>query len=64
MDYKDWTVIGTATLFGIIGALFGPIGLIGGILLGAGIGTKWMESSDQVEILKNRVEELESKMDE
>ena len=64
MDYKDWTVIGAATFFGMVGAIFGPVGFVGGLLLGAGVGTKWAERSAEVEQLEKRVQELEQEYDE
>lgn len=47
MDYKDAVVVSLAFLSGLAGAAFGGlIGLLAGIVVGAGFGATWAYRSD------------------
>lgn len=49
MDYKDFVVIGITVLGGLAGGTLGPLGVIAGILVGAGVGAMWASYSDRFE---------------
>lgn len=47
MDYKDAVVVSLAFLSGLAGAsLGGPVGLLAGIVVGAGLGATWAYRTD------------------
>ena len=61
MDYKDFVVVGAASLGGFAGAAVGGLGgFVAGLFVGAGVATKWAAESDRVRALEARIRELET----
>ncbi|AZH23964.1 hypothetical protein [Haloplanus aerogenes] len=64
MDWRDLVTIALAGVFGMLGGVFGPVGIVAGIVVGAAIGARWAARSDRLEALERRVAELESAPDD
>jgi hypothetical protein len=62
MDWKDAVVVGAALFGGSIGLVFGPGGMVGGVLVGAGLGARWASRTDREARLERRVAELEARV--
>jgi hypothetical protein len=64
MDWRDFVTIVLAGVLGMAGGVFGPVGIVGGVVLGAAVGATWGARSDRTAALERRVTELESGPDD
>lgn len=64
MDWRDFVTIALAGVLGMVGGVFGPVGIVGGVVLGAAVGATWGARSDRVAALERRVADLESDEEE
>jgi hypothetical protein len=60
MDWRDLVTIGLAGVLGMVGGVFGPVGIAAGVVVGAAVGARWGARADRVAALEDRVSELES----
>mgnify|MGYP000306499921 CR=1 FL=1 len=60
MDWRDFVTIALAGVCGMVGGVFGPVGIVAGVVLGAATGARWAARSDRITALERRVAELES----
>jgi hypothetical protein len=64
MDWRDLVTIALAGVLGMVGGVFGPVGIAAGVVLGAAVGARWGARADRVAALERRVSALESRDDE
>jgi len=64
MDWRDLVTIALAGVCGMVGGLFGPVGIVLGIVVGAAAGARWATRTDRITALERRVAELESAPDD
>jgi hypothetical protein len=64
MDWRDLVTIAAAGVCGMVGGVFGPAGIAGGVVVGAAVGARWAARSDRIAALERRVAELESAPDD
>jgi hypothetical protein len=64
MDWRDLVTIALAGVLGMVGGVFGPVGIAGGVVLGAAVGATWGARSDRVAALERRVADLETDEEE
>jgi len=64
MDWRDFVTIVFAGVCGMVGGVFGPVGIAGGVVVGAAVGARWAARSDRLATLERRVAELESATDD
>jgi len=64
MDWRDLVTIVLAGVCGMVGGVFGPLGIAGGVVGGAAVGAQWAARSDRLAALERRVAELDADADE
>ena len=60
MDWRDLVTIGLAGVLGMVGGVFGLVGIAAGVVVGAAVGARWGKRSDRMAALERRVTDLES----
>jgi hypothetical protein len=60
MDWRDLVTIGLAGVLGMVGGVFGPVGIAAGVLLGAAVGARWGARADRLAAPEGRVSAVES----
>jgi hypothetical protein len=64
MDWRDLVIIALAGVLGMVGGVFGPVGIIGGVVLGAAVGARWGARADRVAAVERGRAESESTTDD
>ncbi|WP_251341887.1 hypothetical protein [Haloplanus halophilus] len=59
MDWRDVVIVVLAGVLGMLGGVFGPVGILAGVVVGAALGARWASRSDRIAALERRVAELE-----
>ncbi|MEF8856737.1 MAG: hypothetical protein V5A16_04880 [Haloplanus sp.] len=64
MDWRDLVTIALAGVLGMIGGVFGPVGIAAGVVLGAAVGAQWGVRADRDATVDRSTAELESAPDD